>query len=360
MSSKKYIAYTVSCLYVFILINIVLWNFLTKDFITMSEIERNSGKKLTLPLTEHIHYPRHHTEFAEYVISGKTESFDVLTLGDSFSNGHDGGNYQDYLVNQYGLSILNVNFSQANALEGLYMLISSGLIDELKPRVVILESVERYVQSNLGRIEVIPEKMPRDKVLQKLSAKSASKANTAAKISSGMLPSVLVQWNINFFGNKIRHFLKPEQLSTTIYTAKLNEPFFTNPGNEYTLLYYYEDLNYINEPLNAETVNLNLNTAAHLLKAKGIKLVFFAAADKFDLYYPYILDKKGRPENPLFWKMRDVQGKEYIYVDTLPLLRQALERGEQDIYWLDDTHWSNKGIKIFCDELVKYILPELR
>ena len=107
-------------------------------------------------------------------------------------------------------------------------------------------------------------------------------------------------------------------------------------------------------------VNQNLNTAARLLKAKGITLIFFVAADKSDLYYPYILNKKGRSQNPFFQKMRDVQGKEYTYIDTLPILRQALERGEKDVYWLDDLHWSHKGIKIFCDELVKYILPELR
>ena len=58
--------------------------------------------------------------------------------------------------------------------------------------------------------------------------------------------------------------------------------------------------------------------------------------------------------------MREVPGKEYVFVDALTPLRDALSRGEQDIYWLNDTHWSHKGIKIFCDELVKYILPESR
>ena len=93
---------------------------------------------------------------------------------------------------------------------------------------------------------------------------------------------------------------------------------------------------------------------------KGIKLIFFAAADKYDLYYPYITDKRGRPENPFFMKMREVPGKEYVFADAMKPLREALGRGEQDVYWLNDTHWSHKGIKIFCDELVRYILPESR
>lgn len=360
MTSKKYAVYTVSFLYVFIVINLVLWNFMTKDFLNMSEIERNSSQKLTQPLTEPVHYPLHHTNFADYVVSGRTESFDVMTLGDSFSNGQDGSSYQDYLLNQYGITSINVSFSQANGLESLYMLISSGLIDELKPRLVILESVERYVQSNLGRTEVAQTNLPRDKVMQKLPAAHASQASTVARISSGLIPPVFVQWNTNFFSNKLRYMLNPEKLSSSIYAANLDREFFTNPGYEDKLFFYYEDLNYLQEPLNAEMVNHNLNNAARLLNAKGITLIFFAAADKYDLYSPYILDKKGRPENTSFQKMRDVQGKEYIYVDTMTILREALERGEKDVYWLDDSHWSHKGIKIFCDELVKYILPAFR
>ena len=160
--------------------------------------------------------------------------------------------------------------------------------------------------------------------------------------------------------HNLYHFMKPEQLSPEVYITHLDRNFFTNPGQERTLLHYHEDLNYLRTPLNAEMVNQNLNNAARLLKSKGIKLIFFAAADKYDLYYPYIIDKRGRPENPFFRKMREVPGKEYVFVDALTPLRDALSRGEQDIYWLNDTHWSHKGIKIFCDELVKYILPESR
>ena len=308
------------------------------------------------PLTAAIHYPRHHTKLTEYLASGKKDSFDVMTIGDSFTNGFDGGSYQDYLVNEYGLKIINASVKSHCVLD-LYMLLKSGIIDEIRPKIVILETVERLVQKTLGASEFVPEDAPVFAIENIASVKSVK---TAVRVTSGILPPILVQWNVNFFRNKIHHMLNPEQLSTAIYAAKLDRNFFTNPGQENTIYYYYEDFNYLKDTLNAEMVNKNLNNAARLLKDKGIKLVFFAAADKYDLYYPYIMDKKGRPENPLFQKLREVQGKEYIYVDTIKPLREALARGEQDVYWLDDTHWSHKGIKIFCDELVKYILPELR
>lgn len=167
----------------------------------------------------------------------------------------------------------------------------------------------------------------------------------------------MIRWNFTYIKNRLYHFIHPGQLSSEVYITELDRPFFTNPDRETTLLHYWEDLEYITHPLDAETVNQNLNTAARLLNSKGIRLIFFAAADKYDLYYPYIKDKQGRPENPFFPKMRQLQGKEYIFLDAMTPLREALTRGEQDVYWLGDTHWSWKGIKYVCDEMVKYILP---
>ena len=355
MTSKKYIVCVVSVLYVFIAVNIVLWYGLRSIFFE-NDLVRMGSIDLTDPLTEDRHYPKHHTELTEYLVSGKRESFDVLTIGDSFTNGKDGGSYPDYLVNEYGLKVLNARVKN-HCLTDLYILLKSGILDQIRPKVVILEAVERIVQKILGYYEFVPEYAPEFTSGDILSAK---RLDSAESVSSGILPPIFVRWSMTFLRNKIYHLLNPEKLSPEVYTAKLDRPFFTNPGQENTIFFIDEDLNHLRHPLDAEMVNQNLNTAARLMKAKGITLIFFAAADKYDLYSPYITDKKGRPENPLFQKLRDVQGKEYIYVDTLTPLRQALERGEQDVYWLGDTHWSHKGIKIFCDELVKYILPELR
>ena len=354
MTSKKYIACAVSVLCLFMIINLALWHGIVKQNFNQREINRMGSITTPQPIIEEKHYQRHHTELVDYLASGKIESFDVLTIGDSFSNTEY--NYQDYIVDTYGLKILNARI-QYTPLSDVYILLNLGIIDEIKPRVIIIESVERGVQDRFGSYEIvsnISSDITRERII-------LSKPNTtAASISSGIFAPILVKSSIKFLYDKVYHFLKPEQLSPEIYITKLDRNFFTNPGQENTLLHYFEDFNYLKKPLNAEMVNQNLNTAARLLKAKGITLIFFVAADKSDLYYPYILNKKGRSQNPFFQKMRDVQGKEYTYIDTLPILRQALERGEKDVYWLDDLHWSHKGIKIFCDELVKYILPELR
>ena len=334
----------------FMMINLALWHGTVKSIFQQRDLNRLGNIAFTQALNQDMLYTKHHTEFADYAASGNFEPYDVLTIGDSFSNAGGGNYYQDYLVNQYGLKVINAQTD----ISGLYTLDKLGWLDKISPKVVIYESVGRAVHWRLGN-NIIEAGNTEAKAKALLSRRT----ETPKPNASDFLPAISFQAVGKYIYHRIYRILKPEQLSPSVYITKLDRPFFTNPGQENILLFINEDLNYLNNPLNAEMVNQNLNTAARVLKAKGIKLIFFAAADKYDLYYPYITDKKGRPENPLFQQLRDVQGKEYIYIDTITPLRQALERGEQDVYWLGDTHWSHKGIKFFCDELVKYILPEL-
>ena len=351
MTSKKYVVFFVSVLYMFMTANLVLWHGTVKTIFQQRDLNRMGSIKTTEPLTEDKHYPKHHTELADYIASGNFESFDVLTIGDSFTNGKDGGSYPDYLVNEYGLKVLNAKIN----ISDLYILDKFGWLDKISPKAVIFEMVERGVQGFLW-----PKSLEIKMTDEKAKAILSRSAETPEPNTDDFLPAISFRSTMIYIYNKIYHLLNPEQLSPEAYITKLDRNFFTNPGFEDTLLYYAGDLGHLGNTLNSETVNQNLNAAARLLKGKGIKLIFFSAADKYDLYYPYITDKKGRFQNPFFQKMRDVPGKEYIFVDTMTPLRQALELGEQDLYWLNDTHWSHKGIKIVCDEIVKYILPDLR
>ncbi len=352
MSARKYLLLLVGILYAFVMLNAALWNGAVKTAFILGDLNRLGSFITTAPLTENRYYPKHHMEFSDYFASGIRESFDIITIGDSFSNGEGGSFYQDYLVNEYGLRVLNIRLGglvKYDYVTTLYALNNSGLLDEISPRVVILESVGRAMQRRFGVSELLPVNAGKQEIIRIAT-------NRKKNIPISFLSPVMVKANTKYFiTDKLYRLKHPEQLSYAAYITELDRPFFTNPGYERILLYLCEDLDYLTAPLNIGMVNQNLNNAARLLKAKGIPLIFFAAADKYDLYYPYIKDKKGRPENPFFPAFRQVTDREYIFVDTMKILREALERGEQDIYWLGDTHWSHKGIKLVCDELVKYI-----
>lgn len=354
MSAKKYVACVAGFLFVFMAGNLALWHCAVKDSFIQGDLNRMGSFASTAPLTPEAEYSKRHIELKNYIESGKKESFDVLSIGDSFSNRGGRVFYQDYLTEKYGLNILNARFRN-HCLEDLYILIESGMLDEIQPSAVILESVGRSVQDRLGKYEITPSKITHadaERILLKMNEKKNE------QLASGFFALVMNEANKKFLENMYLRNTSNEILGRATYIAWLDRESFTNPGYENTLLYYYEDLQYLNTPLNAEMINRNLNNAAKILADKNIKLIFMPCVDKYDLYYPYITDKRGRPENPLFDVLRNMPGKNYIFIDTKEILRKELERGEKDLYWFGDTHWSWRGAEKVCDELVKYLCPE--
>lgn len=350
MTSRKYFYCVIIILSAFMLANLALWHGYTKKLFTQDELYRMGNYLGTPSGTRYKNYLLHKTELRDYIKSGRKESFDVITIGDSFSNYKYV--YQNYLEEKYNLNILNARFN-GGCLKDLYILIQTGLLDEIKPKAVIIESVARSVQDRFGQCE---EKLP---VISRTEAEefiSASDSNTAAKISSGLMPSVMTERNIDLLHGKIQRYMTDsDQLTSKAYIAELDKKLFTNPGQENILLYYYYDLHYINEPLKPEIAEVNLNNAANLLDARNIKLIFMPCVDKYDLYYPYIINKRNRPENNLFAKLESIiiNADNYAFINTKAILREALERGVKDLYWAGDTHWSWRGWEIVCDELVK-------
>lgn len=352
MNARKYVLCFAVVLYSFLAANLVLWHGTVKHMFRQRDLNRLGYFEATEALTQPENYSVHHTEMRNYLNVGIKESFDIITIGDSFTNGGGEAYYQDYLADKYGIKALNFRLKN-HCLTDLYILLTSGLLDELHPKVIIIESVGRSVQGRLGTELVSIQETSRKEVEHRLLNKSTS----GVKASTGIIPSVMIETNIGFLYSMALRIINPERLSPEVYITELDRELFTNLGYESTLLFYFEDLNYIDTPLNAEMINRNLNTASAILSEKGIKLIFMPCVDKYDLYYPYIKDKNGRPENPLFTEMRKVQDKEYTFIDTKAILQEALERGEKDIYWFGDTHWSWKGAELVCDELVKYICP---
>lgn len=351
MSAKKYVSCFLITFYTFMTLNLVLWHgfikngFMHRDFNRMGYFIDIKSK------TPEAHYSKHHIELRDYLKAEIKEPIDIITIGDSFLNGGGNGYCQDYLTDKYGMRVLNV---QGEFLEIIAAMKTSDWLNELMPKAIVVESVGRAVQWRLGRTELVPRKISR----QDIEASVLRENVTSRRISSGIFPPVMTKACFVFLHNQLpRLYSTGERLTPEIYIADLNRNLFSNTKHENTLLFLGEDLNYLGGSVNAEMINKNMNTASKILNDRNIKLIFMPCVDKYDLYYSYIKDKKGRPENPMFEKIRNVSGKEYIFIDTKAILREALARGEKDLYWLGDTHWSWKGFELVCDELVKYLQP---
>jgi len=127
-----------------------------------------------------------------------------------------------------------------------------------------------------------------------------------------------------------------------VYKLNLNKNLFTiNRGEK--ILVFNDDILYIPQftSKNILKINENFNNLAKILKKLDIKLYFMPAPDKYDLYYDFIKDNKY-PKNQFFELIRPLK-KEYYFVDTKQILLPLLNNGVKDVYWIDDTHWSQKA-----------------
>ncbi|MBQ6774441.1 MAG: hypothetical protein IJP48_10335 [Synergistaceae bacterium] len=358
MTSRKYFYCIVIILSAFMLANLALWHGYTKISFAQGDLNRLGSFIRTQDMLPDMKYLKHHTELREYLQqNGLKQSFDIITIGDSFSNGIGSSicYYQDYLEDRYNLRVLNLRFKN-NCLLDLYILVQSGLLDEINPRAVIIESVGRSIQTRLGNKEIeFPKKSLVEAELAKISLKKQTASIIRKKISSGLLPSVIANINMKFVYYRLMRLMFGFDKLGDSYIAELDKNLFSNTGQENLLLFYHQDLNYIGRRINPAMINKNLNNASKLLqdRNRNIKLIFMGCVDKYDLYYPYVINKRGRPENILFDEIQKQPDKNYMFINTKKILRERLEQGEKDLYWAGDTHWTWKGIQIVCDELMK-------
>lgn len=291
-----------------------------------------------------------HIEMDAYLRGGGP--VDVLTIGDSFSNGKGGFYYQDLLAEKYGARVVNLPcFERYEALEMLYLLRSSGYLEALAPRAVIVESVARSLVSRYGRRILQP-----DAALYQMSGKQFAKlaARGRPELQSqadGPFQPRMVKANWEYIKALWQQWRYADRRSALARTAKLRQDLFSNPGTERLLLYYTDDLRGFADARTMETIDRNFAEAQALLTDKGMRLLVLPCVDKFDLYRPYV-EADELPENLLFAQWRERESS-YGWIDTKRILQAELARGARDLYWQDDTHWSWKGIEPVVDEIAR-------
>lgn len=358
MKHKTYAIVLISCFFAFFLANAFLWNLEVKNEFSEhhghGDLQRLGNLPYVASITEPISYEKTHTEFSDYLASGEQGTFDILTIGDSFSNGAGGNYYQDELESYYHASVLNVPHYDYQGLEILHMLDTFGYLDRIQPKVIIIESVERNVQSRYG----VPQaKSPsqskagfRSTMLRKPSAEAESLKQ------GSFLPGIMVKANLQYLETKFRPQPSSYRLSKSTDFVRLTSSAFTAENREDMLIFFHDDMEYQRNPINTDAVNNHMNQAAKAMQQKGILLIFLVCPDKFDVYYPQLSapDKARWPENPFFDEM-NIKQKEYIFIDSRKLLREAVASGEKDVYWSDDMHWSWKASKIVCAEIMRQL-----
>lgn len=345
---KRFIIVFLSIISAYALFNFLVWKLWTEDILTDKKYYNGGLDRLGYIINSK-HYrnnydtlPKKHIENKDY--DGR--KIDVITIGDSFSQGAGGGRdrfYQDWIASINNMEVLNLQrYQEKSPLETAIILYNSGYFDIVKPKFLLIETVERFCANWYGRHMDFNEKVSLPILIKYYKTKTYSgKLPEVSFINTGNFKFVLYYFLYKF---------TDRPLNSMVCVRKLSKPFFS-VKNADKLLFVFQDIeniSYANEKT-IEIMNDNLNHFSDLLLKKGIKLYFMPVVDKYNLYSEYIINNPY-PKSKFFELLRPLK-KRYYFIDTKAILIELIKRDERDVYYADDTHWSWKASKAIFEKV---------
>ena len=326
-------------IFIFLVANCLVWKCWTENLLTNTNFQGGD-----LARTGYIYrskdfrknntdLPRRHLRIDDY--DGR--KIDMLTIGDSFSNGGAGGKnrfYQDYIASVNSMEVLNVpRHKELTPIETLSILCNNGELDRIKPRYILVGVSEKTA---------LDMSSPVDFSLS-LSQEQLKGYALMDYYTPFPNPPLMNNGNAKFLLNRAWYSVSGRGVFGGVNIRQLSADFFSVPDRNHLLFLSYKHLP---TPEIMNGINANLNMLADKLANKGIKLVFMPCVDKLSLYSDYIV-KNPYPRDIFFEELRKLP-KHYEFIDTKAILSEELRKGEKDIFYADDTHWSWKASdKIF-------------
>jgi hypothetical protein len=350
MNHRRLVLLFFASILLFLAGNFAVWKLCTEDLLTKKYDGGDLARTSYIVASKYhrknaVELPRRH--FILDLVNHRDRKVDILTLGDSFSFGLGEGKnhfYQDYLASYSHAEVANVfpyptpdQIMFFSPLSNLVLFYNSGLLDEIKPKYVVLESVERYCIERYAHPYDFQATEPKEKLV---------KFYDKQHYNFDYLPDVsfVNTGNMKYFWYKLLYRFSDHACSNSGYSVvcrKLKTPMFSQNGDH--ILFLKQDVK--NAPLTTDQsvalMNDNLNRMAELLEKKNIKLVFMPIVDKYDLYSDFIADNPY-PKSAFFDKLRPLS-KKYLFIDTKKLLKEEVDKGAQDVFYPDESHWSWKA-----------------
>lgn len=286
-----------------------------------------------------------HYKLLSEINLNKNHKFNVLTIGDSFSD-QDTLGYNNYLASK-GLSVLHIDkFISNNPLQYLIKLLNSDFFDSVKTDYIVLQSVERAFNLRANRLN-----FNSSTTKHIISEIIASHTTQEPDSSFHFFSTATIKAPIN---NLEYIFHSKPLLSKTYKFQSINNSLFSKEAND--ILVYEDDIAVMptkNDSLKIYKSIASLNTVNTLLNKQNITLIVLLSPDKYDLYYNYIKDNLELPE-PKFFSIYEPAKKSYININTFEILSEEIKH-KKDLYFYDDTHWSPASTIIIADKIFNVI-----
>jgi len=335
--------------------NYLVWVFWTESLLTFNKgyggdlARMGYVSSVKVQRKNSIDLPKKHIEGVDY----RGGSIDMITVGDSFSQGTVGGKnhyYQDYIASLKNMKVVNLpslklpdEDDEKSHFRTVLKLANSGWLRSRSVKYVLLESTEWLCVERFSRKFDFSESDDP----ARLSTVYASYRKKYDLPEIGFINNGNLKWLIQ----PISYKLSGHDFNKKIYKAKLDRDFFTSKDSR-TLLFFHKNINVTPRfSLNDVTgMNEQLNLLADVLSRQGIKLIFMPCVDKYNLYSDFIVNN-AYPRSSFFEKLRPLP-KRYLFVDTKALLSDSVRNGVKDIYYADDSHLSWKAYEIIFQSLI--------
>jgi len=255
----------------------------------------------------------------------------VLALGDSYSQ-YESPGYLNALARR-GVKLASLSspsdMTVLNPVQKAWELLELGYIDSTV--TLLLECVERSLLYRLDNL----------------------KPSVSAVSESSDPPSKPMEWTlirpIDCFGKAIG------LRSSTVYHVKLDGAYFSHHRMSSDLYFYCDD---VRSEMSVDTTLAYHRSALNNLRRlyakaeeRHVKLIVLVPPDKYDLYQKYISDNPYPPKT-VNEDLRRLFPDSTRLVLCKEILLPYVNQGEQDIYYLEDSHWSFYGADLVARSIL--------
>lgn len=255
------------------------------------------------------------------------QKLDILVTGDSFAR-LGLFSFQNYIAEK-GYSVGNYDGKHSNPFQTGWDLLQFNLIDSLHVKSLLIETVER---------EFIMR-------IQKLSFNDKNMAFPALQLPPTISQPDLLLEAKNWLLLKLG-------LNQSINYAELKQDLFSHKKARKLYFYNVDITSEMEIPQEkGEMIKTKLNKLFAKSEEKGIKLYILIAADKYDIYQPFIKNNPY-PTKTINEDLKALMPDANI-IFSKTILQPLLYQGEKDIYQINDTHWSYKSSQILANEIIK-------
>ena len=263
----------------------------------------------------------------------KTDTFDIITCGDSFSQQGKYG-FQNYMARK-GYKIINYfpyGSQRWNSFQLAFDLMNLEYVDSTNVKVLIIESVERELVNRLSKLDFTHTTL------------EEGSENSEQPEKKGLLSESKIYLDF---------LIGTDHGENPVKKLKLSKPMFS--GHRGTDLYIYQDdvENGCFIPNDAYLcIKANIDRLFAKASSKGIELIVLICPDKYDMYQDYVVNNTY-PKKTINEDFRRVVGDNKNIVIGKEILSPYIKKGDKDMYYFDDTHWTFRSARIIADTLSK-------